>query len=290
MISNRTYSPYMNQIRLGVVRYFNALPLVEGLEAFAGLSMSAAVPSHIGAMLERSEIDIGLVSLIDFANAKVPLTMLPVGMIGCEGPTLTVRIFSKVPSDRIRTLAVDTDSHTSIALARIILSRVHGIEPVLVDFHARERFVSGDPDPWPEAVLLIGDKVVSSCPPSVRYPHQIDLGEAWLEMTGLPFVYAMWMCRAEDEQSPQVCEVACLLERQRLRNQARLDWLASTHAQKHHWPEDLAREYLGYRLRYGCGQREREGIARFFDEACAMGLAQETTPRYGCMHSGAVSI
>ncbi len=277
-----TYSRYMHNLRLGIVRYFNALPLVEGLEAFSQMNLTSAVPSHIGSMLEQNEIDIGLVSLIDLATTKVPFAILPVGMIGCEGPTLTVRLFSKVPPADIRTLAVDTDSHTSVALARIILAKVHGINPDIVDFDAREGVANGQSDPWPEAVLLIGDKVVNASPPSIRYPHQIDLGQAWFDLTGLPFVYATWMCRLEDAHGSAMCEVAALLERQRLRNLARIDWLVSARADAHNWPHDLAREYLGHRLRYSFGERERQAIKRFFTETESLGIAGPVEIHEGC--------
>lgn len=270
----------MKPVRVGAVRYLNSRPLIEGLDACRGLSLAAAVPSHIAPMLEAGQIDIGLCSLVDFARASVPLAMIPVGIIGCEGPTLTVRVFSKVPAAEMKTLAADTDSHTSVALARLILRRMHGTDPAVVDFDAREHVTPGALDPWPEAVLLIGDKVVRSSPPSVRYPHQIDLGQAWLELTGLPFVYAIWMCRAGDVDKPEIHEAAALLDRQRRRNISRLDWIVSTHARERDWPEDLAREYLGQRLRFSCGPREREGIARFLLLAAEEGLAPAAEPRY----------
>jgi chorismate dehydratase len=270
----------MSTVRVGVVRYLNAKPLVEGLDVCENLSLEQAVPSRIAPMLENGDIDIGLVSVIDFARATTPLAMIPVGMIGCEGPTLTVRVFSRVPPSEIRTLATDTDSHTSIALARIILKRVHSTAPEVVDFNARAILPVSELQSWPESVLLIGDKVVTATPPTGFYPYQIDLGQAWLDLTGLPFVYAIWMCRAADSQRPEIIEAAALLERQRLRNEQRLDWIVSQHAQARSWPDELAREYLGQRLRFSAGQRERAGIARFLEFAAGDGLAPSITPEY----------
>jgi chorismate dehydratase len=270
----------MPPIRVGVVRYLNARPLVEGLDACRGLSLAAAVPARIGPMLEAGRLDIGLASLIDFARARTPLALIPAGMIGCEGPTLTVRVFSKVPPAEVRTLAADTDSHTSVALARLLFRRVYGSDPTPIDLDAREMVTPGSSERWPEALLLIGDKVVHASPPPVRYPFQIDLGQAWFEMTGLPFAYAVWMCRAEDAERPEIHEAAALLDRQRRRNQARADWVVSARARERDWPEDLARDYLGTRLRFEVGPREREGIAEFLRLAAAEGLAPQAEPRY----------
>jgi chorismate dehydratase len=125
---------------------------------------------------------------------------------------------------------------------------------------------------WPETLLLIGDKVVNDSPPAVRYPHQLDLGEAWKQLAGLPFVYAMWACRADRVDSPEIHLAAQLLDRQRRHNQMRIDWIVSKHAPEHRWPRDLAGKYLGTYLRFEVGPREREGAERFIAEANALGL------------------
>lgn len=272
----------MQRVRIGVVRFLNTCPLIEGLTKCADLDLVAAVPSQITPMLERGEIDIGLVSTIDAALASVPLAQLPAGGIGCDGPTLTVRVFSRCEPGSIRTLAVDTDSHTSVVLAQVILARVHGVRPRVVDFDAREGAGAGEfsDDPWPESLLLIGDKVVTSSPPAIRYPYQIDLGEAWKALTGLPFVYAVWMCRAEEAGKEQILCAAAMLHRQRLRNQSRLDWIITSRAREKGWPDDLARQYLGERLHFEIGAPQRTAVERFLTEAHELGLAPKVSPRW----------
>lgn len=273
----------MERTRIACVRYLNTVPLIEGLEKLPSVELLPTVPSRIAGMVASGEADVGLVSLIDAARSEVPLALLPVGMIGCDGPTLTVRLFSAVPLGQVRRLHVDTDSHTSAALAQILLARLHGVRPEVVGFDARERVPVGggpigtDPDldqAWPETVLLIGDKVVTDAPPMERYPHQLDLGEAWKGLTGLPFVYALWMCRADRAGDAAVALAADILDRQRRRNALRLGWIAATAAAEHRWPEDLAGRYLGSLLRFKVGEREREGARRFLDEAAALGLVE----------------
>ena len=128
---------------------------------------------------------------------------------------------------------------------------------------------------WPETLLLIGDKVVSDSPPAARYPYQLDLGEAWKEMTGLPFVYAVWMCKSERAGEPGIQLVAALLERQRLHNRGRLDWIVSKRAAERSWPDETARRYVGELLRYDVGEREREAAERFIQAATRLGLAPD---------------
>lgn len=274
----------MLPIRVGSVRFLNTRPLIEGLEALPSLSLVPAVPSHLAGMLESRQVDIALVSLIDAVRARPPLAILPAGMIGSDGPTLTVRLFSPVPPGQVEEVWADTDSHTSVALCRLLLERLYGVRPHVRDFNARERMPLGPgaaarPDPGAAefggrtALLLIGDKVVADPPEADRFPVQLDLGAAWKDWTGLPFVYAAWMCRADDAERPEINLAAGLLDRQRRHNQLRLDEIATRHAAAAGWPLELTREYLGTRLRYALGTREREAGERFLRECVALNLA-----------------
>lgn len=274
----------MDRVRVGCVSYLNTLPLIEGLELWSEAELIRAVPSKLVSMLERDEADVALVSLVDAARSAVPLAILPVGMIGSDGPTLTVRLYSQVPIERITRVHADTDSHTSVALCRLLLAERFGIEATIIDYDAREQMPTSPEEPrdadsaspWPEAMLLIGDKVVTSSPPAVRYPHQLDLGEAWKELTGLPFVYAVWMCRADRTEDPRVQAAAALLDRQRRHNQTRIDAIVTRRAPEHRWPVDLARTYIGRRLRFEYDARARQAAERFVEMCASKGLAPRT--------------
>lgn len=284
----------MTPVRVGSVRFLNTRPLIDGLDALSGLSFQPAVPSRLLGLLESSQVDLALVSLIDAARSRVPLALLPAGMIGSDGPTLTVRLFSPVQPADVKEVWADTDSHTSVALCRLLLDRVHAVRPAVRDFNAREQMPLGE-TPTPEgaspdsiaqptahpgprtAILLIGDKVVTDPPDPARFPVVIDLGEAWKQWTGLPFVYATWMCRAADRDRPEIALAAGLLDRQRRHNLQRLDAIAAQHAPATGWPIDLATRYLTEHLRFDMGPRERESAQRFINEAAAIGLIPPTT-------------
>ncbi len=264
-----------NTIRIGAVEFLNTVTLIEGLDAWDGCSLIKAVPSRIGQMIVDQQIDIGLASIVDAANPDHDLVLIPAGMIGCDGPTLTVGLFSSVPPEEITVVHADTDSHTSVMLADLLLREVYGVQAEFRSFGAKEKSGTDAESPdeaWPETVLLIGDKVVVDSPPAVRYAHQIDLGQAWHELTGLPFVYASWMCRREDAQSRPILEAACMLERVRLRNTLRLDWLVTKMAKEHRWPADLARRYIGELLRFEPDDRAREAVDAFFDKLREHGI------------------
>lgn len=263
----------MQKTRIGAVRYLNTVPLIEGLDKLADVELVLAVPALLGPMLAAGEVDLALVSLADAARLGVPLAQVPVGMIGCDGPTLTVRLFSQVPIAQVSTIHGDTDSVTSAVLCQILLNRLHGKTPQIRPFDARERIEPGAKGTqWPQSLLLIGDKVVNDSPPQDLYPYQLDLGEAWKQHTGLPFVYAVWMCRAADAGSAMVRTAAAVLDRQLRHNLTRLDWIVRTHAPTHRWPTDLAARYIRDLLRYRVGERERLGAERFMDEAAELEL------------------
>jgi len=186
-------------IRLGVVSFVNTLPLIDGLENLADVELRFTVPSRLLEQLLDDEVDVALCSAIDYQRSTEPLVILPAGLLGCDGATLTVRLYSSVPLERIERIYCDTDSHTSVVLMQILLKEIYDLAPELIDYHAREHVARNRPIDWPESMLLIGDKVVTDSPPAIRYPHQLDLGAVWVEHTGLPFVFALWMAKCRTD-------------------------------------------------------------------------------------------
>ena len=267
-------------IRLGVVSFLNTLPLIDGLERLADVELHHSVPSRLLEQLCSGRIDVGLCSSIDYQRGTTPLVIVPAGLLGCDGPTLTVRLYSSGPIDRLRCVYCDTDSHTSIALMTILLKELHGLEPQLIDYDAREHMAGNRPIDWPEAMLLIGDKVVTDSPPASRYPRQLDLGAAWAQLTGLPFVFALWLAQRPDtpEEAARVATAAAVLDRQRRYNRSRLDTIIYHRARPRSWPVDLAGAYLKEKLAYELTPQRRAGLDLFFDKAYQYGLIGERRP------------
>ena len=103
---------------------------------------------------------------------------------------------------------------------------------------------------------------------------ELDLGEAWRQMTGLPFVFACWMARADSDLGA----LPSILSRCRDLNRYRSSEIAASHAVPSGWPEDLARRYLGEILRYEIGSRELEAIELFWQRCHALGLIERVRP------------
>jgi chorismate dehydratase len=265
----------MPRHRLGVVSFLNTLPLIDGLDALQDVRLVSAVPSELIRLLLSGEVDAALCSIVDYQMSPEPLKILPAGLLGCDGSTMTVRLFSQIPTQRITRIHCDTDSHTSVMLLRVLLHELHHIRPELVNFDARQhRTTEGDEVQWPEAMLLIGDKVVTDSTPAIRYPYQLDLGAEWKELTGLPFVFATWVARREAETA----SIAAVLDHQRRHNKERFEHFLRLRAVDHGWPIDLARSYLRDMLRFDWTDDMVRGVERFFALAHAMGLIVENRP------------
>jgi chorismate dehydratase len=177
-------------LRVGVVSFLNARPLIDGLETDRDLQLLFDVPSRLADRLASGELDVALVPVIDVLRSEGRLVRVSDACIGCDGETMTVRVFSQIPPHRMARLWCDPDSHTSIELARVLWREVYGVELSLEPLR-REQPLDGL-----EAVLLIGDKVVD--PRRAGFAYEVDLGGAWRSHTGLPFVFAVWAVRGRE--------------------------------------------------------------------------------------------
>lgn len=256
--------------RIGCVSYLNAKPLIEGIDdAASDVAVRFDVPSGLLADLENGDVDIALCPVIDYYRSRVPLKVVPVGGIGSAAETLTVRLYSRVPIADITDLYADIDSHTSVVLVRVLLRKLHNVQPRMIDFAAR-----GHTGATPDAMLLIGDKVVTASPSDDDYPHQLDLGQAWRDLTGLPFLFAVWMARDDADLG----DLPAQLDALRIANRSRIDAIADRCAPRHNWPADLARRYLGKIMQYEVGKPQLDAMRQFAKAAHELGLIDHPRP------------
>ncbi len=240
--------------RLGVVSFLNSRPLICGLETDPRVELRLDVPSRLAGLLDRGEVDAALVPIIDLLTHQRAWRIISDACIGCDGETLTVRVFSNVPPQRITRLHVDGDSHTSVALARLLWREMHGVDLELAPWEATASHDS-------HAVLLIGDKVVTHRPS--MFDTETDLGAAWKTLTGLPFVFALWAAPCDFEATT----LATILSAARDEGVRRAPEIAEQVGPHMGWPVAVAKRYLTQRLRFTLTPRAREGMARFLELA-----------------------
>ena len=262
-----------DRVRVAAVGYLNARPLYEGLDrepASARFALDCAAPSEVARRIAEDEAELALMP-VAAAAAIGDLRMVRGAAIGARGAVRSVVIASACPLEDIEELAVDLSSRTSIVLARLLLrARHHGREPRLLGLPPREAIaqVGGV-----RGALVIGDPALEI---EGRIPHVFDLGRGWLELTGLPFVFAAWCGRpgaisAADER---------LLERAKVSGLERRDAIADEHAARSGLPAASLRAYLRDAIRYDLGDDERRGLERFFDEAARAALLPRARVRF----------
>jgi len=179
----------MTQFRVGSVPYVNAAPLIHDFLSageVSPVSVILDVPSRLPERLAAGEVDAILVSSI-FALSQPGLRAVAEVGIASEGAVESVRMFSRVPWTEVRTLATDTSSMTSNALAQIILIERFGVHAECIPLPPDLPSMLAQAD----AAVLIGD--VGMMTPVPEGVQALDLGEAWRDLTGLPFVWALWV-------------------------------------------------------------------------------------------------
>ena len=142
-------------------------------------------PSRIAAMLLNDEIDLGLVPVAIIPMLKEHY-IIGDYCIGADGEVASVCLFSDVPVTEVKEVLLDYQSRTSVRLARILLKEYWKVTPLLTDAQADFReHINGA-----TAGLVIGDRAFEQRKVSA---YVYDLGKAWKDLTGLPFVFAAWI-------------------------------------------------------------------------------------------------
>jgi chorismate dehydratase len=250
-------------IRIGAVSYLNTKPLVEHLPRLTeGVQLTFDLPSRLADSLEAGRLDIALIPSIE-AFQHSEYRVLSNACIGCRGPVFSVKLFSRRPADKIRTLALDEGSRTSVALTRILLAERLGIRPEL------QRLPIGESttDTKADAVLLIGDRAMHA--PQETFDFVWDLGDQWCRWAELPFVFAMWTARPGFED----LELAAALEAARDQGVANLAAIAATEGPRVGLSPELCLTYFRDNLHFYLGPREQQALRLFQQHAVRLGMA-----------------
>ena len=255
----------MTRVRLGSVGYLNARPCVVGLDRHPRFDLRFDVPSQCAELLHAGAIEVGLIPSIEYLRGTGPedYRIVPGVAIASMGPVTSVALYTKVPMSAVRSIALDTSSRTSVALTRVLCARAFMIEPALVP---------SEPD-LPamlqrcDAALLIGD--VALMTDGTNDVEKIDLGDTWTRLTGLPFVYAFW---AGQPDALTAADVLTLQEARTI-GASQPDRVAGAYFSD---PvlQAIGARYLRDNIKYELGDRELEGLTRFFRYAAELELVR----------------
>ena len=262
------------ELCLGVVNFMNTTPLIYGLELNQGIELVPKVPSELINLVEQGEVDFALSSSIDYQQSSCDVSVLPVSALSSDGETLTVKVCSRVPLQDITEVHCDTDSHTSIVLLQIILQKQYGNSIKVMPKDLRSMIARNED--LPEAVLMIGDKVVTSDLTS-SHPYEADLGAAWKELTGLPFVFAVWLGQS-DLLSHKAKQAATAIDRQLRCNAQRIEQVVAKNAASRGWESNLALAYVTKHMDYSWTNEHEESLELFYKYAYELGLIEQNKP------------
>jgi chorismate dehydratase len=258
-------------VRIGAVGYLNARPLTWALDRDpARWTIRYDLPAVCAALLQAGQVDLGLTPSIEYLHAP-DYRFVPGIAIGSRGAVTSVALYSTKPMAEVRTIALDTSSRTSVALTRVLCHDWFKIAPAFVPQGPSLEAMTATHD----AALLIGDPALEADAAALGL-LKIDLGETWLEMTGLPFVYAAWTGRAGAVTAGDVRA----LQAARDEGLANIAAIAAEYAPNDPVRTAKAAAYLRDNVRYGLGTAEAAGLQLFLDRAAALGLGPQRTVEF----------
>ena len=243
-------------IRLGRVDYINTFPLAWSLARHLGDGLAeevVGVPTTLNALLRSGEVDVANVSSVEYARNHGEYVLLPSLCVGSDGAVESVQLVTDVPLPAVRSIAVTAQSASSVVLVRTLFAGAD-IRP------------EGEPA---DARLMIGDEALRSAFDDPA-PHH-DLGALWRERTGLPMVFAVWAARVG---TPGLDELDRALAGAVADAQEHSADVARAASGRYGYPAGYLARYFE-KLRYRFGERERAGLARFFELAHGAGALDE---------------
>ncbi len=255
----------LRPVRIGAVSYLNSKPLIEGLEGFATeAELILDYPSRLADDLAAGDLDVGLIPSVELLRNS-DYEIISDACVATHGPVMSVKLYFRVHPGKVRTLALDEGSRTSAVLAQIMLAERYGVRPQLDRLPLGRSTDATKAD----AILLIGDRAMH--PLSEEFAETWDLGQEWVNWTGLPFVFALWAARAESELGT-LDESLCRARDQGLEHVAEI---AAREASALGIDEQMAHEYLTQNLYFRLGSAERTGLKLFRDLAQNLNLVPQ---------------
>src|SRR5213596_3689714 len=263
-------------MRVGRIGYINCYPVYGAIDR--GLVPLAAelvtgTPSELNDLLAAGELDVSVVSAVEYARQARHYILLPDLAISCDGAVRSVALFSRRTVGQLdgRTVLLSASSRTSVALLELLCREVWKIRPKFAEARAEAQDLDALAALPHEAVLVIGDAALALAARGT-YPYRYDLGEEWKRWTGEPFVFAVWAAqRSAASASIHLAHNALLASR--AWGLAHLDDLAAEASRKTGVAVGTCREYLGG-LDYAFSDRHRTALADFLRRVGALQFVQ----------------
>lgn len=194
-------------LRVGRITYINCYPVYGAIDrgkVALDAQLVDGVPSALNTLMAHGQLDVSVVSAVEYARDAERYLVLPDLAISCDGPVRSVMLFSKVDIRDLdgKRVLISRSSMTSVALLQLLFANVWKVRPEFVLGDAELVDIARFGEEPHDARLVIGDAALrlfevtgAGGAMSSLYPHRADLGEEWKRWTGLPFVFAVWVAQ-----------------------------------------------------------------------------------------------
>lgn len=265
-------------LRIGQIDYANCTPLfmqMEGRLPESRFRILHGVPAQLNAKLAQGGIDICISSSIEFARHADIYEILPGYCIGSDGPVKSVLLFSNCPVEELsgKRLLVTAESATSVLLLQILLTFHWGVEGYSLQAGGVDW---ADGLQQAQGLLLIGDRALKAVQDGAgKYCY--DLGEAWKSLTGLPFVYALWLINRASSvgKNRELAEFAVLLEQATEGVGADAELLAARAPESSWFSVSELAGYWRNSINYRLDERHLQGLEQFYSYGVQLGLLEQ---------------
>lgn len=262
----------MKSLRIGCVKYLNALPLIRGWPD----EVEFDHPSALCKRLANGQLDVALLSSFEFLRNPVYRIVDEVS-ISSDGPVYSVVVAHRCDISEIEEIELDPASQTAVNLLRCLLAEL-GFNPRLVQRNTGVSPAVAESCSACRAQLLIGDQAIRFRESHADEFQFWDLGEQWKKLTDLPFVYALWLIRPEVVDPKQIADRVRGLRDENLGhlNALMADAIAGVaDPGSPEIPREFLSRYYREHLRFSFGKKEKEGLRTFAQLCAKRGLLPE---------------
>jgi len=270
----------VSKTKISIVRYLNAAPLAWGIlegQQSGDFQSVLSTPAECADQLANGSVDIGLIPSIEFQRIKGS-KIIAGPVVASRHRVRSVLLISNKPLWEVKTVACDSGSRTSVALAQILLKEIYRVQP---------EFRTSEPDlarmlGQCDAAVIIGDTALKFMEENERpnaekqklflklSPEPLlvfDLVERWKTLTGLPFVFAFWAARPGFQDG----NVTTLLKASRDFGVANTRVIAERYSETLSMKKEYLQEYLDHNVHYFMDEACSEGLRVFYEKAASIG-------------------
>jgi len=253
--------------RIAASSYLNTAPLIwsfiHGSQRDSVELFTDKAPARCAEMLASGEVDAALVPVIEYQRTP-DILIAPDVCVGSRSAVRSVVLVTKLNNlKKVKRVALDDSSRTSVALVKIIFREFLRFEP---------KWQASRPDlksmlQHSDAALIIGD-------PAMKIPRDqfrvFDLATLWHEFTGLGFVFAMWMARKDRVGKIRAIDFAVARDE----GLANIQQIASSYSNQIDLSEDQIRNYLTKNIVFTVDEVMQKGLTLYFKLATKHRLVQ----------------